>query len=238
MLRTAVLLLACCLFPTLAHAEQVGGYTNLTHDSGHGTQIEYLSRGGKAFLWYPGNSVILEGRWKEQGADICFAYGENTYNPVTGTAGGGWECMPFRLFWGGISERMQGDVLSLEGRGAVPFKLTRERTTLERLLARIAPGAAAPPVEVGVITPNGEVALSCASIIANAERSPSDMQIAASTYFYGTFMGKACVEVDYDRAFALATKAGVGVEPFLRVLRERAANGHPRAISALERLGY
>jgi len=80
--------------------------------------------------------------------------------------------------------------------------------------------------------------ITCASIIANAERSKTDMYVAAATYFHGKHMGKACVDVDYIKAFDLAKRSGQGVDPFLVILRERAAQGHPRAVSALEKLGY
>lgn len=83
--------------------------------------------------------------------------------------------------------------------------------------------------------PNG---MTCQSVIANAERSKADMAIASGTYFHGVFMGQPCVEVDYVKAFDLATRSGRGAEEFLRILRERAAEGHPRAKSALEKLGY
>jgi hypothetical protein len=221
-----------------AFAQELGDYTYMTRSPGHGTQVEYMSSGGKTYLWYSGNTVILEGRWKREGSDVCFAYGENTYNPVTGTSGGGWECTPYRRFVAGISERMQGDILALAGRSGAPFKLSPDNTTLERLMAKVSPNRAAPPVEVGAVLPNGETVLSCASIIANAERSKADMQIAASTYFHGQFMGKPCVEIDYAKAIALTEASGTSPEPFLRILRERAANGHPLAINALKRLGY
>jgi hypothetical protein len=80
--------------------------------------------------------------------------------------------------------------------------------------------------------------MTCESIIANAERSKTDMYVAATTYFHGKHMGKACVDVDYAKAFDLAERSGMGVDPFVSILRERAAQGHPRAISALEKLGY
>ena len=80
--------------------------------------------------------------------------------------------------------------------------------------------------------------MTCESIIANAERSKTDMAIAAGTYFHGKHMGKPCVDVDYVKAFDLATRSGIGVEPYLRILRERADQGHPSAKSALEKLGY
>jgi hypothetical protein len=222
--------------PGMAASVELGGYTNMTFDSGHGTQVEYVAGGGTSFLWYPGNTVILEEHWKRQGSDICFLYGADTYNPVTGVRGGSWECMPFRLYWGGITERMKGDIFALRGRGEVPFVLPKERTTLERLLSRTSPGAKPPAPETPVNAPAGEIAETCDSIMANASRSKWDMTIAASTYFYGMFMGKPCGKVDYDRAFALARQAGISVRPWLNVLREHAASGNPLAISALKRL--
>ena len=239
MLRSITLsLFLLLLAPAAASAQQVGGYTNMMVDRAHGTQIEYVTTSGKAFLWYPGNDVILEGRWKREGENICFAYGENTYNPATGTQGGGWECMPFNIYWWVVEERMPDDIFALEGRGAVPFKLNPARTTLEKLLARVSPQADAPPLEMAVTGANGDlVSESCATIVANVERSKADMARAVSTYFRGTFMGKPCVEIDYDRAFDLAKRAGISFEPWARVLRERAAAGHPTAVSAVERLG-
>lgn len=230
-------LLLIFLVPSAA-AQQLAGYTQMINDGQHGTQIEYLDDGGKAFLWYPGNSNVLKGRWKRDGQDICFAYGENTFNPVTGHRGGGWECMSFDMYWRVVEERMPGDLFSLQRRDAVPFRLDPKRTTLEKLLARASPRTEAPPVEMSITEADGDrVSMSCASIIANAERSKADMSHAVSTYFYGIFMGKPCVEIDYDRAYNLAQRAGISFEPWARVLRERAANGHPGAISVVERLG-
>ncbi len=237
MLQIVWLILLVLLPGAAAAAEPLGGYTHMSVGDFHGTQVEYLALGGKSWLWYPGNKFILEGRWKRQGADICFAYGANTYNPATGQRGGGFECMPFRLYWGGVVERMQGDVLGLTGRGKVPFVLRKERTTLEQLLARTAPGRKPPELEVPINTPSGQVAMSCHSLLANADRGATDARNAAGIYFYGDFLGKPCVTPDYDRAFALARKAGVSVAPYLRVLRERAATGNPGAIAALKRLG-
>lgn len=233
---SAIILSLLAMAP--AAAQTVGGYTNMSRDTAHGTQIEYLSTRGEAFLWYPGNSVILQGRWKRDGSDICFAYGGNTYNPATGQRGGGWECMPFRLQWGAVVERMPGDILGLAQRREVPFRLGRGVTTLEKVLARVSPRTQAPPVELPAISSDGNIVLSCEAIIANAERSRDAMASAAFTYFHGVFMGKPCVAVDYDRAFDLAGRSGLSVEPFVKILRERAADGHPTAIAALRRLGY
>lgn len=221
--------------PALA-AEQIGGYTDASHDRAHGTQIEYLSTDGKAYLWYPGNARIVRGKWKRQGDQMCFAYGANTYNPATGQRGGGWECMPFRLWWWVAVVRVKGDPLGIATRDKVPFKLGRERVKFDQLVARVT-GGKKPPLEVTVLTPGDEVTLSCKSIMANAERSKSDMAMAASTYFHGIFMGEPCVKVDSARAFDLMARSGTDPAPFLRVLRERAASGNPNAKRALDRYG-
>ena len=237
-MRVLIITLLLGFLVPAATAQQIAGYTQIINDGQHGTQIEYLDDGGKAFLWYPGNSNVLEGQWKREGQDIYFAYGENTFNPVTGHQGGGWECMSFDIYWRVVEERMPGDLFSLQGRGAVPFKLDPKRTTLEKLLARVSPGTQAPPVELSITEADGDrISMSCASIIAKAERSKADMSNAVSTYFYGIFMGKPCVEINYDRAYDLAQRAGISFEPWARVLRERAANGHPTAVSAVKRLG-
>lgn len=137
-MRAIVISMLLLLSVPAAIAQQLGGFTNLTYESQHGTQIEYLADGGKAFLWYPGNRSVLEGRWKREGARMCFAYGGNTFNPVTGHQGGGWECMPYELYRGAISERAAGDIFALQDRRAVPFRLDAKRASLESLMARAA----------------------------------------------------------------------------------------------------
>lgn len=234
LIALAVLVLSLVATPAAA-APPIGGYTNMSHDAGHGTQVEYLSPKGGAWLWYPGNAGIVAGKWKRSGAQICFAYGGNTYNPVTGHKGGGWECMDYRLWWASIGERVEGDPLKLEGATKVPFKLGRQRVRFDKLIARVT--GSKPPVEVPTLTSGGEATLSCKSIIANAERSKADMSMAAGTYFHGIFMGEPCVKVDYARAFDLLERSGSDPTPYLRVLRDRAANGNTRAAAALKRFG-
>jgi hypothetical protein len=115
--------------------------TNLSYDSGHGTQVEYVAPGGSNFLWYPGNAVVLPGHWKTIGgsrkhpSEICFVYGPNTYNPVTGVVGAKWECEPINLYLSLQTERAKGDVFGLAHRRAVPFVLRRAQTTLRQLAA-------------------------------------------------------------------------------------------------------
>jgi hypothetical protein len=222
----------------VAAAQSPGGYTNMSYGQGHGTQIEYLSPGGEAYLWYPGNKGILPGKWKLEGADICFAYGGNTYNPVTGHRGGGWECMAFNLHKKTLAERAKGDIFGLAGRKKVPYDLDRRQVTLKQVSARISGGAAAASDPTGGVPPQGGIVLECKAILANAERSKADMSLASTVYFHGKFMGKPCVKVDYARAIDLGKRSGTGAEAFIKTLRERAASGNPTAITALSKLGY
>ena len=37
--------------------------TAVHYDTGHGTQVEYMSADGLAYLWYPGNRSIVPGEW-------------------------------------------------------------------------------------------------------------------------------------------------------------------------------
>lgn len=97
----------------------------------HGAQIEYLAADGKTFLWYPGNSRPVQGEWKIQealfGPDICFRYGPNTRNPITGSSDSSWYCDDFRD-WRAI---LKGDPFNLAS-GKLPFVLPK-RSTYKRL---------------------------------------------------------------------------------------------------------
>src|SRR3954465_1939640 len=120
-LRVAACLLALALFGAIpASARDLAGVTNMTHSTGHGTQVEYVAEGGKTYLWYPGNTKILKGQWKVEDDNMCFAYGANSYNPVTKQRGG-WECEPVRAYQGGIAEQVTGDPMGLAGPRAAPF---------------------------------------------------------------------------------------------------------------------
>lgn len=112
------------------------GKTHLSHDSAHGTQLFYLSPGGKTYLFYPGNDRILRGDWGWQGQALCFRYGRDTYNPALGTAGGGWSCADPQKLAQTVKERSAGDPFRLGERTRVPFVLTKERTSLEVLYQR------------------------------------------------------------------------------------------------------
>lgn len=120
----------------------LGGYTIMTYSSGHGTQVEYYSKRGKSYLFYPGNKVVVQGKWfVVQSSNImpiglCFDYGPNTYNPVT-KQGGGLSCDDWRRVYSGIKERVRGDVLGLSKSQSVPFVLSKRKTTIDALKGKL-----------------------------------------------------------------------------------------------------
>jgi hypothetical protein len=122
--------------------------THLSFDPGHGTQVSYLRPDGASFLWYPGNSIVLKSGWKLEErvtarptpstfAALCYQHGENTYNPVTKQRGGLWECLPAHVWASVRVERADGDVFGLATRSAVPFRLSREQTTIAALQQKV-----------------------------------------------------------------------------------------------------
>jgi hypothetical protein len=116
--------------------------THMTFSSDHGTQVEYMQSDGASFLWYPGNAAMVPGHWKIEAGksssplQICFRYGTNTYNPSTHKRGGEWECGPETRQNDFTVERADGDVFNLAKTVAVPFVLSRDRTTIGELLSR------------------------------------------------------------------------------------------------------
>lgn len=134
--------------------------TFLTYSPQHGPQIEYISRGGTTYLWYPGNDVVLRGSatvlWESASAEIddpqegryrgqiklsylCFRYAANTYNPATNHRGGGYECSPYATQRVAVKESGKGDIFGLASRSEAPFPLGRDATTLSALQKRLGP---------------------------------------------------------------------------------------------------
>lgn len=84
----------------------------------HGTQYEYLAPDHSTRLVYPGNMRPVVGEWQVRGqgefkAEMCFRYGANTIDPVTGQHGGDWECGPLIRFLYEPVEIYDGDVFGL-----------------------------------------------------------------------------------------------------------------------------
>ena len=132
--------IACALiFASSAALAQnaIAGKTFRSWSPSHGSQIEYMAPGGRSYLWYPGNRVVLPGLRKTgaiQGIPaICFLYGDNTYNPVTAQPGGRWQCRPESLWARTQVEAVAGDVFSLSRRSAAPFPLPRENIPMAQL---------------------------------------------------------------------------------------------------------
>lgn len=103
-----------------------------------------MSKDGAVFLWYPGNRVVVVGRWAIESypnqpgaARICFQYGANTFNPATGRGGGSPNCFPAGLLSRLVIDRAGGDVFGLSRSQTPPFVLTPQRTSIAELRARI-----------------------------------------------------------------------------------------------------
>jgi len=126
--------------------------SNVTYRSfswGHGNQIEHATADGRVFLWYPGNRVILPGKWKllevkidtgfciRKRLKLCFLYGANTYNPVTGTRGAQWECGEYANFHDTRVEVVPGDPLGLAKMKVPPFPLPRDSQSIAQVQAQL-----------------------------------------------------------------------------------------------------
>ncbi len=114
--------------------------TSVSWDDRHGTQVEYLGANGRTFRWYPGNQAALPGKWQlgpsSYGPAVCFLYGPNTYNPVTGSTGSQWDCSPQGMYIFYKTSVVSGDVFNLSS-GKIPFVLPgRAKLSLPLLAAR------------------------------------------------------------------------------------------------------
>lgn len=45
---------------------------------------------------------------------VCYQYGSNVFNPVTGNTGGAWECSPYEFGKRFIRKTWDGDVYGLQ----------------------------------------------------------------------------------------------------------------------------
>ncbi|MDO5706800.1 MAG: hypothetical protein Q4G49_17240 [Paracoccus sp. (in: a-proteobacteria)] len=136
-----LLLAACTTSPEFLAAERLNenpapvhamlaATTVKSYSRAHGTQIEYLAPDGRSFLLYPGNRMILPGEWQIRGSgpikgEMCFRYGANTYNPVTGARGSAWECGFLTDYLVYNDEIRDGDILNLSRRTQPPARLPK-----------------------------------------------------------------------------------------------------------------
>lgn len=109
-------------------------FTYATLTGAHGVQIEYFSSDGRVFLWYPGNRGVVTGLYRVIGHAVPggtprpdqirfmeFNYQANSYNPVTGEAGGKWELARLSELRERTVSYAKGDIFDLSS-GAVPYR--------------------------------------------------------------------------------------------------------------------
>jgi hypothetical protein len=121
--------------------QSVAGKTHRTWSEGHGSQIEYVGpRGLWAFLWYPGNRVVVHSQWRRTTyaglPGKCQIWPENTYNP-TSNRPGNVECTTERAWQARIVEVANGDIFGLahDPRAVrpTPFPLPSEPLTFAQI---------------------------------------------------------------------------------------------------------
>ena len=116
-----------------------------------GSQISYTSPDGASYLWFPGNEVVLQGRWTLEAAgryvvslgrpvesvNVCFQYGPNTRNACTGRSSS--PCIPADVLKRMTEERVEGDIFGLSRRNQAPFRMTPAQVTFADIKRRIGP---------------------------------------------------------------------------------------------------
>lgn len=226
LILAAALLLAAV---SSASAASLANKTQQSYSPGHGMQIEYLAADGASWLWYPGNTRVLAGQWKAEGADICFRYGKNSYNPVTRQRGGDWECAPLKVYNSTLVTSTKGDIFGLAGRKKVPFDLPAKLLPINQLKAIADPS---------IVEREQPKLPSCEQILADADKSREAKISAALLYYHGMQMGKRCVTVDYVKAITMLNEAGEtrNAASLIKDLSSKANSGNPKAINALKKL--
>lgn len=77
---------------------------------------------------------LKRGRTYESVTDVCFRYGENTYNPVTRTRGGTWGCVLSALYLAKPKKFITGDSFGLANAKRVPFVTDKSVETYKKLV--------------------------------------------------------------------------------------------------------
>lgn len=100
-----------------------GGITYAFADVFYGVQVEYFAPDGISYLWFRGNRAPLRGEWNVQGSgfgeELCFRYGPNTRDAITGIRGGKWECRRLASERQRVVSFLKGDPFGLS-RGQLP----------------------------------------------------------------------------------------------------------------------
>ena len=246
-MRVLILVVLLLLSVSTAHAARFGWSeaTIMTFTQTNGTEVQYLARSGRAYLWHPGKQEIISGTWSVQPRNAVIP------NKLCFTYEGQRACKVFGLHMSAMVQWVYGDTFSLESRETAPFVLGRGPTRLEVLERKAGVASSGeirtsndifyqpgnqkiwgepPAVELPVI--------SCKTKLAEIQgNSRAQKSAAAHLYFHGQIMGEKCVDVDYGKAFVLLREIGEmdTYRAFLRILDDRASTGNPRAVRALER---
>lgn len=233
------------LVANAAAAAFTAGYTNLSFTPGHGTQIYYVGNGVE-YLWYPGNQRVVKGNWRKSTAknSLCFNYGPNSHNPVTGHRGDGWQCGYLTLVEAGILEQVKGDIFGLSQRSRVPFRLAPSRTSLKKIARKLnigLSGSTVPTTQGMKVQPGfegGERLPSCEEALAMQDKNRMFKITAANIYAGGRYNGKPCTKADYVKAFQLFAEAGMqkAINHYLKDLRNRAQAGNAASQAHLRKL--
>ncbi|WP_439600538.1 hypothetical protein [Devosia sp.] len=82
-----------------------------------------------------------------------------------------------------------------------------------------------------------EIKAICTEMVARQDASAIGRRDASSLYMHGKIKGVSCVKVDYFKALVLAHDSGDAftLKAALTYIRDRAAGGNAKAISALEK---
>jgi hypothetical protein len=146
-------------FGTLA-GEPLMERTVMLYDASQGTQVIYLGRSGKTYLWHPSSTQIVSGRWSTRASGeytdtICLGYGSSKYNPVTGQSDGSTHCFKVQQLLSLHHEQIDGDAFRLASRTEAPFQLSG-RTSLAAIAEKAGVGLTAPVIgEAGITRPGG-----------------------------------------------------------------------------------
>lgn len=104
------------------------GWTYLSFSQAHGYQVNYLGKNGRAWLWYPGNSVVVAEEWKRDTVAgqkaVCWRHPAKSYNPVTKRYGGSFACQSLALSQRRIIARLKGDPFALSS-DKIPYRLSK-----------------------------------------------------------------------------------------------------------------
>lgn len=105
-------------------------YTVATDSVGNGIQVEYFAPDGRSYLWYPGNSSVVQAQYRyglvipRDGSvgrigTIEFLYPSNTIDK-TGRRGGEWESRGISEYRVYVMASQRGDIFNLSS-GKAPY---------------------------------------------------------------------------------------------------------------------